>query len=101
MKLRIKRRQVGYVGSRVHLTFDKFRRTSMDTADIGGVLVGFECCDDTCPVKDYEGGMEAASRQQHSDQMQDGKDNVVGFGKEENYRLHCTSGSCLAAATLG
>jgi len=58
MKLHIKRRQVGYVGSRAHLIFDKFRRaTSMDTADIGGVLVEFECCDDAvCPVKDYEGG---------------------------------------------
>ena len=26
--------------------------------------------------------LEAASRQQHSDQTQDGKDNGVGFGKE-------------------
>ena len=28
------------------------------------------------------GDVEAASRQQHSDQRQDGKDNGVGFGKE-------------------
>ena len=54
MKPRIKR-QGRYVESRACLILDKFRRTSVDTADTGGVLLA-ECCDDACPVADYERG---------------------------------------------
>jgi len=36
--------------------------------------------------------LEAASRQQHLDQRQDGEDNGVGLGKEGKLRLHNTTG---------
>jgi len=54
VKHRIECRQVRYVGSTACLIVDKFRWTSVDTTDTGGVLCG-ECChDDTYPVVDYE-----------------------------------------------
>ena len=65
MKPRIKRRQVRWAESRARLILEKLRRTRMDTVNTGGIS-GAKCCDDTCPVADYERGERLQVRLKHA-----------------------------------